>query len=304
MMRFKATGYTEYCPVYEPPLPPKEPDYSRFKFRSRLKPRPAKPDACECQVAALEAIRQLLTAPLISSPLVSSEATFEAPYPCMSEPRDRLPETIRITQEQYELAKVRWNSHHEQFKVDKKTEDWIFGKLREAWNAQRPEAIRCIVAIALNNANVPWPATYGHRVYFDNSNRLLLVEYNLPDIHKLSFNWSLGSGTQAQLNLKEQLLYSWAMRLLFDLATLVEEAHVMDIALTGRVALADGTDREERKRNILSVVANRRALLSLRIDRINPKEAFHAFKGRMTANLSAYSPVAPLVVARQTSGRR
>jgi hypothetical protein len=130
MMRFKATGYTEYCPVYEPPLPPKEPDYSRFKFRSRLKPRPAKPDACECQVAALEAIRQLLTAPLISSPLVSSEATFEAPYPCMSEPRDRLPETIRITQEQYELAKVRWNSHHEQFKVDKKTEDWIFGKLR------------------------------------------------------------------------------------------------------------------------------------------------------------------------------
>jgi hypothetical protein len=131
---------------------------------------------------------------------------------------------------------------------------------------------------------------------------LLLVEYNLPDIHKLSFNWSLGSGTQAQLNLKEQLLYSWAMRLLFDLATLVEETHVMDIALTGCVALADCTDREERKRNILSVVANRRVLLSLRIDRINPKEAFHAFKGRMTANLSAYSPVAPLIVARQTSG--
>jgi len=108
--------------------------------------------------------------------------------------------------EQYELAKARWNSHHERSKADKKTEDWIFGKLREAWNAQRPKAIRCIVAIPLNNANVPWPATYGHRVYFDNSNRLLLVEYNLPDIHKLSFNWSLGSGTQAQLNLKEQLL--------------------------------------------------------------------------------------------------
>ncbi len=318
MDRFKPTGYTEYSPVYVPPEPTEvtEPDYSLFTFRSKLNPQCSDPDpkpsskrfsfvGQTLSSAALTetTVEQLLTSPLISSPFVLSEEEFSAPGP-------RLPFRKRTTdptqsvaekdQADYEAALGRWHQRREQFEAAKSAENWLLTKLHAAWVAHRPEAVQRAVQVAVDNSNVPWPHTFGHRVQFRPSDGVLLVEYSVPDVARLSFV-SKGPRGLKQLGklrsreLQMRLVYTFAMRMLFDLASLVKGTPVAAICLNGHATFIDKTNGHERTETILSVLARPDELLSLQIERIDPQSAFRALKGAMTANLSEYSPIPPIL---------
>jgi hypothetical protein len=94
--RFKATGYTEYSPVYRAPDPVGvvEPDYSQFTFQSKLTVQTERPVArnqgfFSAQQPSTETaspltpdiVDNLLTSQIILSPFISSSSEFEAPEP-------------------------------------------------------------------------------------------------------------------------------------------------------------------------------------------------------------------------------
>jgi restriction system protein len=104
--------------------------------------------------------------------------------------------------------------------------------------------------------------------------------------------------------LQNRLVYSLAMRVLFDIACITRRIEpVQGIALNGHVTFIDKTNGHERTETILSLFVKPDDLLSLRIGQIDPKAAFRALKGSMTANLSEYSPVAPIIRLDQNDGR-
>jgi hypothetical protein len=220
MKRFKATGFTEYCPCHDAPTLVSE----------------------------------------AKSEFVASTAKFEAP------------ETVE---------------------PDLKNS-------REEWNSA-PEAIRRAVRIAVGNADIPWPPTSGHRAYLDMGQRILLIEYKLPDVHKLAFDPRQDS--KAQPDLAEQLICRWAIQLLVDLATRLETIPLRAIALNGFTALTNSVVGPDQTALVLSVVAGSQTLLSLDIDKTDSRSTFQMLNGRMTESLLACSPIAALVAPKSRRER-
>lgn len=143
----------------------------------------------------------------------------------------------------YNAAVMRWNRHREQFEAAKQQEDWFFSKLRAAWEARKPEAIQRTLAIAVETSQLPWASRRSHRVRFDPSNGILLVDYEFPDVERLSFQEAGARGPKplpkGRLHeLQDRLVYSLAMRVLFDVACLTRGMEpIQGIALNGHVTL-------------------------------------------------------------------
>jgi hypothetical protein len=262
MTRFKATGYTEYCPCHDAPTLVVDPGRSRSGVSPERNQREKLDTDCRSEdtttLIALteETLKRWWTSPIIVPPFFLT-------------PKFGTPDSY-----QPELK-----------------------SLGEEWNAKKADAIRCVVRIALSNAIVLWPATFGHQVYFDSRQRIILVEYKLPDIQKLVVDWRREAASQ--LDLVERLICGWATRLLFDLAALLEAIPLRAIALNGFVAIPNSVAGADRTTVVLSVVAERQTLLSLDIDALNPRSAFHTLKGRLTESLGECSPITALVIPRR-----
>jgi restriction system protein len=94
------------------------------------------------------------------------------------------------------------------------------------------------------------------------------------------------------------------MRLLFDLACITRGVQpIQGLCLNGYVTFIDTTNGHERTETILSVFVKPDDLCGLRISHIDPKAAFRALKGSMTASLVDYSPVAPIMRMDLDDGR-
>ena len=91
------------------------------------------------------------------------------------------------------------------------------------------------------------------------------------------------------------MLYGFALRLIFDLAEITRGHAIEQIALNGHATFTDRTTGCEKTEVILSLLVKPREVLELRLSHLEPKSAFRKLKGIMTADLSQYSPVAPIM---------
>jgi hypothetical protein len=217
-------------------------------------------------------------------------------------------EAAQKSQTEYDEAMERWSLHHAQFETAKHEEDAFLSKLQAAWDAGKPEAIQQALSIAVENSELPWPSMLRHTVHFDPVNGILLIDYEFPDIERLNFvedgpRGLKPLGKMRRRELQDRLVYTLAMRLLFDVASLVKGTAVGGLALNGHATFVDRTNGHERTETILSMFAKPEELLALRIDQINPKAAFRALKGIMTASLSEFAAVTPIMQLNKADSR-
>jgi hypothetical protein len=155
----------------------------------------------------------------------------------------------------YAAAVERWNHHREQLDAAKQQDEWFFSKLRAGWEAKRPEAIQRALAIAVQNSKLPWNSNPAHRVAFDPATGILLVDYDFPDVERMTFAEHGAKGLKplgkVRLHeLQDRLVYSLTMRLLFDLACITRGVQpIQGLCLNGYVTFIDTTVTSEQRQS-------------------------------------------------------
>lgn len=219
-------------------------------------------------------------------------------------------QVAKLAEMAFQSAMQKWNAQREEFEKAQERDERYFAQLRNALEAGVSDALEKGVATAVTNARLWWPTRDSNRVHFDRERKILLVEFEFPDVEKFSFykrnaqNHALKPVAKTQRRtLQEKLVYGLALRLAFDLATISSLHDVEQIALNGFATFTDKSTGRERTEVIVSLLVKPEEVLGLVLNQLDPKSAFRKLKGVMTADLSEYSPVVPIMVLDKNDSR-
>jgi hypothetical protein len=84
----------------------------------------------------------------------------------------------------YQAACERWDSERQKFESARNAEETLLGRLRNAWEAGRPEAIEPGIRISLANSRRWWNTKLTEQVRYDPDTKTLLIECEFPDVKK------------------------------------------------------------------------------------------------------------------------
>lgn len=209
---------------------------------------------------------------------------------------------------EYEDCMSRWYAHRHDFEEEKQQELDYFAGVKAAVEYGQADAIEYIADLSLKTSHLPWGFCGAHAAHYDAEGKVLLLDYELPDLERVVFVTPTAKGskpmTQKKVqDVKERAKYAFIVSVLVGMAKLLQGSPVGGIALNGHVTFIDKATGNERTEIILSIFAPIQELLPINLSQIDPKSAFKALKGISAGGLTGYIPVPP-VMHYNTADRR
>lgn len=187
--------------------------------------------------------------------------------------------------------------HHNQ-KID---------QLEAQWRQGVADAVVQHTELVLGASIYPEWMERGYTIQYDECEKLLKLEYDLPKPDKVKlvksarFVRSTGEVTENLISESEQkklydsLCYQIALRSVHELFEADEPRNIGSVAFNGVVDFVDGATGKQTRATIISAIFERDRFEELNLSAVDPKACFKSFKGVAAASLIGITPVSPLI---------
>lgn len=204
----------------------------------------------------------------------------------------------------YSSVLARWEVLRNQFEAARTSDYPRLRAIREGLLSGNPDDVAKACYSALARSPYPIAFPFDAIVVFNPDNRLLYIEYLLPNIAEMSLFKSvdrvafLRSRAANKTEVREALNtvpYAVAIRSMHEVLRCDEGKNIETIAFNGMLRFVDPTNGQIRTECILSVLASRAQIDGIAVERVNPVECFRSLRGIAAAQLADCVPVAPIM---------
>ena len=221
--------------------------------------------------------------------------------------KDAYEEQIRGIADQYKKDLETWEHDRSAFYLRQKETNAAYDDLRQKYNRGEPATITEYCGLVLARSNYPDSFPQEFELDYQAGPKMLIVDYQVPAPSDLSFvkevKYEPKLGTFSDIKLSERdskslydsVLYQICLRSVHELY----EADALDaldsIVFNGWVTSIDKATGNEANSCIMSVQVRKEEFGRIRLENVDPKACFRAFKGISSAQLNTMTPVAPIL---------
>jgi restriction system protein len=213
-------------------------------------------------------------------------------------------EQARLLEEEFQTTQASWAAAKDKFESQAAAERELIASLHERYVMRERDAIALVTTLVLRASRYPDAFPRSFEVQYKPENRIVVVNFQLPDFQAIEIvreKKKLGQKERTQL--QEQTLHAIAIRTLYEVIAADQVEAFASVVFNGWVHFIDGASGHPRDAIILSVHATRDQIAGLNIAQVDPVECFRALKGIAAKRISAYTPVAPILVLNKEDDR-
>ena len=213
-------------------------------------------------------------------------------------------EQAQLLEQEFAAAHASWIAAKEKFDQQAAAERELIASLHQRYLAGEREAIALVTTLVLRMSAYPEAFPRSIEVQYKPENRIPIINFQLPDFQAIEIVRAKKKiGPKERTQLVEQTLYAIAIRTLYEVVS-SDQVHAFNsVVFNGWVHFIDGASGHPRDAVILSVHATRDQIAGLNIAQVDPLECFRALKGVAAKRISAYTPVAPILVLNKEDNR-
>jgi restriction system protein len=209
-----------------------------------------------------------------------------------------------LLEREQRVAIAKWQDAKEQWEALAKAECVRIAELHTRYLEADRESIESVTLLTLANSKYPKAFPRKFEAQYKPDNRIAIVKYQLPDFQFIDVIKDGKKVNQRQkIQHQENTLYAIALRSLHEVVSSDQMNALDSVVFNGWVHFIDGATGRPRSEYILSVHATKAQLATLDIAQVNPKECFRALKGLSAKQISAYTPVAPILTLNKDDDR-
>lgn len=211
------------------------------------------------------------------------------------------------SKEKYQAALKKWVDKKARFEERQKEQNKRLREIEANYRLGQDSAIIDYCDLVLSSSKYPDYFTQQWDIDYSSVNKILIVDYSLPDISDLpkvkSVKYVAGSDSfsetyisEAALNkLFDSVIYQITLRTIHELfeADVINALHA--IAFNGWVKSINKATGNEATTCILSVQASKDEFMAFDLSRVDPKACFKELRGVGSSKLHGLTPVAPLM---------
>lgn len=238
----------------------------------------------------------------------------------------RIEEELKLHNKAYEKKLERWESEKEIWEQDQHSLAKVFNqkkakanaevdKLHQAWLNGNSEAVIEHSTMVLDASDYPGLVEKNFDLQYEKSEKILLVEYQLPDPESIpktksvryiassdEFRETKISQKEAR-DLYDQICYQVCLRTLHEVFEADTPNHISAVVFNGVCRTVSKATGKEIESTIMSLMVSKPDFLDLNLDRIEPKSCFRTLKGVAAASLSGLASIAPVMILDKSDKR-
>jgi len=212
----------------------------------------------------------------------------------------RLDEQLQLDIRDWEIAKADYEA--KQTETNQKIQE-----SRENYLKLVDSAVIDYCEMVLSNSEYPECFPQDWDIDYSSENKILVVDYSLPDISALptlksvkyvasTDDFTESSISEAALNkLYDSVIYQVALRTLHELFEADAANALASVVFNGWVESTNRATGQKNNACIISVQAGKDEFLAINLAHVDPKACFKELKGVGSSKLHGLSPVAPIM---------
>lgn len=224
----------------------------------------------------------------------------------------------RLREEEYRLVIESWQANERKFWAYHDAEEKsylgrqaerndIVDQLKSGVERGEPEAVAEHATLVLEQSDYEGLFEKSFEVAYRPEDKLLLVEYELPDpdalpaVRSVKFVKATGELRESHISEREKranfesVAYQICLRSIHELFEADEANNISRILFNGAVRHTDRATGRESRPCILSVLAARETFEAIDLSKVDPKACFKSLQGVSAAALAALAPVPPII---------
>jgi restriction system protein len=207
----------------------------------------------------------------------------------------------------FQSVHQKWTDERDAFKEEQTARNIEIDEHKSEYLALVPDAVVDYCDFVLSESDYPETFPKSWQLEYRPDNRMLIVEYSLPDIDALprlkevKYVVTRNEFTESFLSdsaldkMFDSLLYKITLRTLDELFR-ADVANALDsIVFNGWVRSIDKATGQETNGCILSIHANKPEFTEINLAKVDPKPCFKKLKGIGSSKLTALVPVRPIL---------
>lgn len=219
---------------------------------------------------------------------------------------------------EHELALDKWNSEkndydnawklkEEEFYAIQNEENLKIDELASRFKIGEYSAVVEHATMVLEKSNYFDIFQKSFEVEYNEANKTLLIEYDLPSIDKLpnikkvTFDKITGEYKEFFISEKEQrtnfdsVCYQICLRTIHEMFEADEFNSINSVLFNGFTNYIDKAKGKELRVNIISILVSKDEFNSIDLSKIEPKACFKSLKGVAASSLSSFTPIPPIM---------
>lgn len=200
-----------------------------------------------------------------------------------------------------------WEAEQNGFFAGQKQHNSMIDEMKAAWERGESEGVVFACNEILSQSSYPDDFPKGFDLDYNDQNRMLVVDYTLPQVEHLPRVKSVKYVqtrdefvetflTDSAINtLYDDLLYQVALRSIHELYSANQRGALESVVFNGWVESVDKGTGNRVNACVLSVQANRDEFAAVNLSQIDPKACFKNLKGVGSSQLHSLTPVAPII---------
>lgn len=209
--------------------------------------------------------------------------------------------------EKYEAAFAKWEKSRNELLASQAQQREQISTLQNDYKSAKAPAVEYFLAEVLARSEYPKSFPRSSSVKFDESNGVLIVDFELPTppalptIKEVRYIATRDEFQEIPLSdawqkkTYEEALYQIALRTIHQLYAADELRVLKSIVFNGEVQSTGKPSESEARICILSVRAAREELFQINLGRVDPKACFQSLNGVVCPNLSDPTPIQPVL---------
>ena len=200
-----------------------------------------------------------------------------------------------------------WELEKEEFENNIKNKNKIVMTKEADYKNSEPGAISDYCEMVLTNSKYPEFFPQEWDIEYDSTNKLLIVDYSLPELEKLPTlkavkyissrnEFTETHLTSAELNkLYDSVLYQTSIRTIHELYEADVINAISSIVFNGFVNAINRATGHRVNSCIMSVQASKEEFLAINLENVDPKSSFKQLKGVGSSKLYGLAPIPPII---------
>jgi len=206
----------------------------------------------------------------------------------------------RTIEDRHGEAIVTFDAERQQF--NKRRIDEIELLSKASYLASDGDADSIVVLAKMCFARSPLPSSFprSFEAVYDPASRLLAIEVEVPSLDFIPLEVELKTKRKPATDkerrrCQEQILYAMPLRVIWELFSCPQLAHVDMIAVNAVARFIDKKDGQTRSGILSSVAARRAQFATINIKAVDAKTCFRSLKGIAVPSLETITPVPPVI---------
>jgi restriction system protein len=203
--------------------------------------------------------------------------------------------------ETYCAGMKRWESNKLTYEKNRNNDIEKCLELKSNYFAGNKNGVLDFCSLVINQSPLLKPITKNFTLHYDEITKILLIDFQLPDIEKISitkkdkYDDAVEVTKAERKKYQEFILFALPICIMWELAKLEKQNIINSIAFNGWVHFIDKSTGQPKDACILSVHATKKQLENIVIENISPKECFKSLKGLSANKIIEYVPIAPMI---------